>query len=233
LSNFYAHYPGIHYVTISDFQKRKEKMPQITTIHHGIDLSAYDFVPGARREYLVFLGRIAPMKGTHLAIQAARKSGLPLKIAGEVQPMYRDYFEKEIRPHLDGKNVEYVGEVDLKAKNLLLKSARALLFPIQWDEPFGLVMIEAMACGTPVLALPGGAVPEVVKDGVSGYICHSVEELADHSRQLNLDPSSVRAYAEQNFSLQAMAARYIELYESILASKPISQPAVMDETTAA
>ena len=117
-----------------------------------------------KQEYLSFLGRIAPIKGTHLAIEVAKKSGIPLKIAGEVQPIFQDYFDTQIKPHIDGKFIEYVGEADITGKNELLGNSLAMLFPIQWDEPFGLVMIEAMACGTPVLALPGGAVEEVVCD---------------------------------------------------------------------
>jgi glycosyltransferase involved in cell wall biosynthesis len=219
LSVFYSYYPQVNYVTISNFQRKKEKMPRIFTIHHGIDMAAYQFSAGTKREYLSFLGRIAPMKGTHLAIAAAQRAGMPLKIAGEVQPMYREYFEREIRPHVDGKNVEYIGEVDLRGKNELLAHSRALLFPIQWDEPFGLVMIESMACGAPVLALPGGAVPEIVKNEISGYICQSVEEIGSRARTLHLAPAAVRAYAEENFSFQVMARCYAELYSAILREK--------------
>lgn len=214
LSKFYSHNTGIHYVTISDFQRSKEKMPNMRTIHHGIDTSLY--LSGfKKREYLSFLGRIAPVKGTHLAIQVAQKTGIPLKIAGEVQPMFRDYFEQKIKPHLDGKLIEYVGEVGLKEKNELLGNSLALLFPILWDEPFGLVMVEAMACGAPVLALPGGSVPEIVRKDVSGYICESVDEMADRARNLKLPPSQVRAYVEENFSLQKMVAQYAKLYAGI------------------
>jgi glycosyltransferase involved in cell wall biosynthesis len=134
------------------------------TIHHGIDPSQYDFVE-RKQPYLSFIGRIAPIKGTHLAIEVAKRTGIPLKIAGDVQPLYREYFEKKIKPEVDGRLVEYVGLADLRAKNELLSNSLAMLFPIQWNEPFGLVMVEAMACGTPVLAMPGGSVPEVVRDG--------------------------------------------------------------------
>ena len=114
----------------------------------------------------------------------AKKSGIPLKIAGEVQPIFQDYFDSMIKPHIDGKFIEYVGEVDLAAKNELLGNSLAMLFPIQWDEPFGLVMIEAMACGTPVLALPGGSVEEVVRDGISGFVCQTPDEMAQRCRDL-------------------------------------------------
>lgn len=214
LNEFYNFFPDVNYVTISDFQKERLGMPKSRTIHHGLDLSVYD-PTRQERQYLSFLGRIAPIKGTHLAIQVAKQSGIPLKIAGEVQPIFRDYFEREIKPHVDGKFIEFVGEVDLKAKNELLGNSLALLFPIEWDEPFGLVMIEAMACGTPVIAFPGGAVPEIVKDGVSGYICRSVEEMAVRAKKLHFDAASIRQYVEQNFSLDAMVARYIDLYREI------------------
>src|SRR5262249_20563210 len=214
LNEFYGYYPKVNYITISDFQREKLTMPKIRTVHHGLDMSAYR--PNlTERGYLSFLGRIAPIKGTHLAIQTAKQAGIPLKIAGEVQPLFKDYFDREIKPHVDGKFIEFVGEADLKTKNELLGNSLALLFPIQWDEPFGLVMIEAMACGTPVLAFPRGAVPEVVKDGISGYLCHSLEEMVAHSRQLDFDPTTVRQYAEENFSLATMVAKYVTLYREI------------------
>lgn len=214
LSELYGYYPRVNYVTISDFQRRHETMPRIRTIHHGIDLAAHRLSKGAR-SYLAFLGRIAPIKGTHLAIEIAKKSGIPLKIAGEVQPTFKDYFERQVAPHVDGKFIEFVGEVDLEAKNELLEKALALLFPIQWNEPFGLVMIEAMACGAPVLALPGGAVAEIVREGVSGHIGNSVDELAAYARDMSFDPKRVRAHVEENFSLEGMVAKYIALYEEI------------------
>jgi glycosyltransferase involved in cell wall biosynthesis len=215
LSAYYNHFPHVQYVTISHFQQAKEVMPNLRTIHHGLRLSLYE-AREQKQDYLAFLGRIAPMKGVHLAIEAAKKAGLPLKIAGEVQPMYQEYFDAEVKPHIDGKNVEYVGEADLADKNELLGNARAMLFPIQWDEPFGLVLIEAMACGTPVLALPGGSVPEIVADGTAGYLCRSTTEMAERARNLNIPAAVVRRYAEENFSARRMAADYLELYREIL-----------------
>ena len=216
LSDFYSHYPDVYYVTISDFQRHRETMPNLHTIHHGIDLSHYQFCSN-KKQYLSFLGRLAPMKGTHLAIEVAKKSGIPLKIAGEIQPVFQDYFEKEVKPHIDGKFIEYVGEADLTQKNELLGNSLALLFPIQWNEPFGLVMIEAMACGTPVLALAGGSVKEIVSGGVSGYVSHSVEAMAEQVRNIekSICPAAVRHYAEQHFSMERMAAEYARLYGAI------------------
>jgi glycosyltransferase involved in cell wall biosynthesis len=216
LSDFYEFYPQVQYVSISQFQREREQMPQIRTIHHGVDMDRYP-LQEKKGDYLAFLGRIAPLKGTHVAIEVAQKSGIPLKIAGEIQPMYREYFDTQIKPKLDGNFIEYVGEADLAAKNELLGNARAMLFPIQWNEPFGLVMIEAMATGTPVIALPGGAVQEVVLEGVSGHICQSIEEMVQSVRELEgrFDPASVQRYAAENFSVERMVQEYAELYREI------------------
>lgn len=224
ISEYYSHYPDVQYVAISNDQAHQEALPKLRTIHHGIDLSLYQLVE-KKQHYLSFIGRIAPIKGTHIAIDVAQRTGIPLKIAGEVQPMYREYFENKIRPHLDGRLVEYVGPADLQAKNELLGNSMAMLFPIQWHEPFGLVMVEAMACGTPVLAMPGGSVPEVVSEGVSGHICRSVRELTKSLGSLNFQPAAVRRYVEENFSIEKMVATYITLYKDTLANRNQQQVA--------
>jgi len=220
LTRFYSQFPEVAYVTISDFQRTRLKLPRIRTIHHGIDLSRYRLQEN-KQPYLSFLGRVAPPKGTHLAIEIARKSGIPLKIAGEIQPLYRDYWENVVKPQVDGKFIQYVGEIGLEGKNELLGNSMAMVFPIQWDEPFGLVMVESMACGTPVLALPGGSVQEVIRDGTSGYVGNSVEELAERARNLDLSPKSIRAYAQENFSAERMANDYIGLYSEILGDRAL------------
>lgn len=217
LSNFYAHYPDIEFVTISDFQRKYENMPRMRTIHHGIDTNLYLW-NSDKREYLSFLGRIAPMKGTEFAVEVAKRSGVPLKIAGEIQPCFKSYWENQVKPQVDGNFIEYVGEADLPAKNELLRNSLAMLFPIQWNEPFGLVMIEAMACGAPVLAFSGGAVEEVVANGVGGYICSSVDDMSAKVRDAALlKPADVRAYVEQNFSIEKMASKYAELIRDVSA----------------
>jgi glycosyltransferase involved in cell wall biosynthesis len=215
LSDFYGFYPDVHFVCISDFQGRQQKLPNWRTIHHGVDLNRYRLIE-TKQDYLCFLGRIAPVKGVHLAIEVAKKAGLPLKIGGQVQPIYGDYYDQQVKPHVDGKFIEYVGEVDLAAKNELLGHARAMLFPIQWHEPFGLVMIEAMACGTPVLALPGGSVPEVVAEGLSGHICRSVEEMAERARTLTLNAAKIRGYVAERFTVERMTADYVALYRELV-----------------
>lgn len=225
LSDMYHAFPHVEFVAISEFQRQRERMSRMRTIPHGINLNWYD-LQSKKQEYLSFLGRIAPIKGTHIAIEVAKKSGIPLKIAGEVQPIYQDYFDAEIKPHIDGKFIEYVGEADLETKNELLGHSLAMLFPIQWNEPFGLVMIEAMACGTPVLALPGGAVDEVVCNDVSGYICHSADEMVRRARSLpgKLNPAAIRQYCQQYFSVERMVADYVALYQELVGEdNPLDQ----------
>jgi glycosyltransferase involved in cell wall biosynthesis len=214
-NDVYQRMPQVSYVTISNSQRAQLRMPRMRTIHHGIDPSLYA-VQKQKQPYLSFLGRIAPPKGTHLAIDVARKAGIPLKIAGEIQPLYESYWEQAIKPHVDGRFIEYVGEMGLEEKIDLLGNSLAMLFPVQWSEPFGLVMIEAMACGTPVLALPGGSVSEVVKEGVSGHVRATSRDLAHCAKNLDLKPESIRAYMEKFFSVERMTRDYINLYTEIL-----------------
>jgi glycosyltransferase involved in cell wall biosynthesis len=215
LSESYARLPQVHYVCISSDQCKRENLPHLETIHHGIDLSKYR-LQLKKEPYLSFIGRIAPIKGTHLAIEIAKRAEIPLKIAGGVQPIFRDYFESMIKPQIDGKFIQYLGLADLAAKNELLRNSLALLFPITWDEPFGLVMIEAMACGTPVMALQAGSVPEIVKNGISGYTSHNIDDLVRHARRMELSPVAIRSYVEDNFSKERMARDYNALYTKTL-----------------
>ena len=225
LSEFYSYYPQVQYVAISEFQRSQESMPKLRTIHHGVKIEDYPFREN-KQNYLSFIGRLTPVKGAHLAIQIAKKTGIPLKIAGEIQPMFQSYYETEIKPHIDGSSIEYVGEADLEAKNELLGNSMAMLFPIQWNEPFGLVMAEAMACGTPVIALRAGSVPEVVRDGVSGFVCDTVDQMAERARNITTTPSTIRKYMKDNFSVEVMVGKYIKLYRSIYSAlKPLTVPA--------
>ena len=215
LSEQYDRYPAIHYVAIAEWLARRETMPHVHVVHHGIPVARYT-MSEEKDDYVAFLGRMVPCKGPHLAVEAARRAGIRLKLAGEIQPIFRSYWEEQVRPLIDGDQVEYIGEADHAMKNALLSRARALLFPIQWEEPFGLVMIEAMACGTPVLALPGGAVEEVVQDGVNGWICRDTVEIAARIESPGIDPVTCRAFVDTHFSVDAMAARYIEVYEQAI-----------------
>lgn len=215
LSEQYSKYPDIHYVTIAHWLARREPMPRVHVVHHGIPVTDYTF-SNVKDDYVVFLGRMAPCKGAHLAIEAARLAGVRLKLAGEIQPLFRTYWEQQVRPGIDGKQIEYVGEADFSTKNAVLSGARALLFPIQWEEPFGLVMIEAMACGTPVLAFAGGSVEEIIHDGVNGWICHDVAAMADRIRSLDIAPDACRAFVARQFSVETMTDRYLDVYERAL-----------------
>jgi glycosyltransferase involved in cell wall biosynthesis len=214
LSALYEKYPGIQYVAISGAQARLERMPRIAVVYHGIDLARYR-PTAAKEDYVVFLGRMAPCKGPHSAIEAARRAGVRLLLAGEIQPTFRDYWDQRVAPLLGG-DIEYVGEADLALKTHLLSRARALLFPIDWQEPFGLVMIEAMACGTPVLAFAGGSVEEIVCDGVSGWICRDAADMADRIAAPPVPSESCRAWAADRFSVDTMVRRYVELYEQAI-----------------
>ena len=211
LSEQYMRYPETLYVAIARWLRRSEPMPHVRVVHHGIPVSDYT-CSDEKEDYVAFLGRMAPCKGPHLAIEAARRAGIRLKLAGEIQPFFGDYWEQQIRPFVDGDRIEYVGEADFATKNALLSKARALLFPIQWDEPFGLVMIEAMACGTPVLAFAGGAVEEIVVDGVNGWTCRDVDEMARRIGSLGVEASACRAFVEGNFSIAKMTERYVDVY---------------------
>ncbi|HVS76367.1 MAG TPA: glycosyltransferase family 4 protein, partial [Steroidobacteraceae bacterium] len=184
------------------------------TVHHGLPLELHrpHYDAGT---YLVFLGRISPEKRVDRAIAIARSAGLTLKIAAKIDPTDREYFTSQIEPLLAAPGVEYLGEVDERAKAELLGGALALLFPIEWPEPFGLAMIEAMACGTPVIAFARGAVPEVVDPGVTGYIVASIEEaVACVDRARGLDRRECRRQFERRFGAARMARDYCSIYRN-------------------
>jgi glycosyltransferase involved in cell wall biosynthesis len=210
-------FPSANYVAISASQRRS--LPDfrwLATIHHGIDVAAFPFSPDAGR-YLAFVGRICPEKRPDRAIAIARRAGVPLKIAAQVDPADRDYFEAVIRPLLDDPLVEFLGPLDERRKRELLRGALALLLPIDWPEPFGLVFIEALACGTPVLTCPCGAVPELLLDGVTGFIRETDEELAAAVGWVTrLSRASCRAYVQERFAGSRMAYDYIYAYAQVL-----------------
>jgi glycosyltransferase involved in cell wall biosynthesis len=193
-----------------------------STVYNGVDTARYSFVPSVPRDApLVFLGRLEPMKGVHEAIAIARASGRRLVIAGdhvEVGPD-RTYFEEQIAPHLNDRDVSYIdiGPVDDTRKNALLGSAVALLFPTLWEEAFGIVMVEAMACGTPVIGFARGAVPEVIRDGRNGYLCDTKEDSVRAVQRLErIDRASVRADCEARFDARVIVDAYEKLYEELL-----------------
>jgi len=222
----FRHFRDVPLVSISDAQRRPVPWANwVGTVYHGIDLSEFSFAPQAGR-YLAFLGRISPEKGLDVAIRVARRAGWPLKIAARkplrhggdpnVQADWQHYHH-EVKPLLDRQQATLIGEVAGPAKDRFLGNAAALVFPIRWPEPFGLVMAEALACGTPVIALGQGSVPEVIEDGVTGFICADEDELvAAIDRLGEIDRARCRAEAERRFSPAAMAAAYERLYERLI-----------------
>jgi glycosyltransferase involved in cell wall biosynthesis len=188
------------------------------TVHHGIRKDVY-VLRESRGDYLAFLGRISPEKGPDRAIAIAKRVGMPLKIAAKVDAADINYFHEEIEPLLDHPLIEFLGEIGDDRKPAFLGGARALLFPIRWPEPFGLVMIEAMACGAPVIAYNCGSTPEVIEDGITGYIVGSEAEAADAVRKSSkIDRKLVRSRFEQRFSAVEMARRYLTLYAGVAKS---------------
>jgi glycosyltransferase involved in cell wall biosynthesis len=189
----------------------------VATIHHGVPLDLYRPTLDPRGGYLAFLGRICPEKRPDLAIKIARGCGIPLKIAAKIDQVDERYFHDVIAPLLDGAGVEYVGEIDERTKSAFLGDAAALLFPIEWPEPFGLAMIEAMACGTPVLAFRCGSVPEIVEPGTTGFIVDTVDEAVTAiPRVMALNRRDVRRRFEERFSASRMTRDYIGVYQSLL-----------------
>jgi glycosyltransferase involved in cell wall biosynthesis len=221
--------PGVYWrwqqfplVSISDSQRKPIAFANWAgTVHHGMQADLYrpNYGPG---EYLAFLGRISPEKRPDRAIALAKRAGLPLKIAAKVDDADLRYFQDKIEPLLIGqKLVEFVGEIGDDEKSAFLGGAKALLFPIDWPEPFGLVMIEAMACGTPVIAYGCGSVPEVIDDGQTGFIVSSDDEaLAAISRIPSLNRREVRRRFDERFSSVAMAQRYLDLYARLAGARP-------------
>jgi glycosyltransferase involved in cell wall biosynthesis len=209
-----AHDVGLVSLTLSQRSPRP-RLPWIANVGNSIDVSRYPLRRQAG-EALLFLGRMSPEKGAHRAIRVARQAGRPLKIAAKCrEPGEIEYFERYVEPHL-GPDVEYVGEVGHEEKCRLLAESHALLVPIEWQEPFGLVMIEALACGTPVIALRRGSVPEVLRHGTTAYIADDLGGMvAGVGRVAELDPQVLRADVERRFSVERMVEEYLDVYESV------------------
>ena len=218
LKPLYLGFPEMPLISISDAQREPVlKANFVATVHHGIppDLYRPNFDP--RGGYVAFLGRISPEKRPDRAIRIAQTLGIPLKIAAKVDRADEAYFRDQIEPMLQRPGVEFIGEINERAKARFLSEARALLFPVDWPEPFGIVIIEAMACGTPVLAFRCGSVPEIVDNGVTGQIVDTEEEAIRQLPQvLSLDRRAVRRRFEQRFSASRMAKDYIQVYRSLV-----------------
>jgi glycosyltransferase involved in cell wall biosynthesis len=213
----FATFASLPVISISDSQRRP--IPQanwVRTIYHGLPQHLLTPV-AARPRYFAFLGRIAAEKGVDRAISIARKCGVPLRIAAKVDKMDREYFNEKVRPLLDGSGAEYIGEITDREKSEFLSGAVALLDPIDWPEPFGLVMIEAMACGTPVIAFNRGSVREVVDDGLTGFIVEDEEgAIGAFDRLSQLSREKIRRHFEQRFTARRMALEYLAAYRSLM-----------------
>jgi glycosyltransferase involved in cell wall biosynthesis len=228
LPNAYARWPQFPLVSISYDQRTP--IPQanwIATVQHGIDDSLFEFHPDPAHDYLVFLGRISPEKRPDRAIALAKRAGLRLKIAAKVDAVDEAYFQATIEPLLNDPLIEFVGEIGDDQKSTFLGNAKALLFPIDWPEPFGLVMIEAMACGTPVIAWRSGSVPEVMQDATTGFVVDNEEEAVAAIGKLGrLDRKRIRQVFEQRFTAQVMARSYVQVYRRLLSGA--DQPTLMN-----
>ena len=210
--------PEVGLISLSLNQRRpKPDLPWVANCPNAIDLSLYPAKPH-KGEYLLFLGRMSPDKGCHRAIAVAMEVGLPLKIAGKSRERAeRQYFAEFVEPHLGHHGIEYYGEVSHGQKVELLQDARATLFPIDWEEPFGLVMVESMACGTPVIATRRGAVPEVIEHGRGGIIVERIREMPGALEAADaLDPMECRRYVEERFAQERMVADYVDAYQAAL-----------------
>lgn len=224
LRQILPHYRGQPLVSISDDQRRAVDdldLNWAATCYNGLDLDDYLRQPRGSGEYLAFLGRITPEKRPDWAVEVARRCGMPLRVAAKIDPLDIDYWEQEIEPIFAKNDVEFIGEIDERAKPSFLADAAALLFPIDWPEPFGLVMIEAVAAGCPVIALRRGSVPEIIQHGRSGFLCDDLDDMTCAVDRLGtLDDRTCRQ-GVRAFTAQAMADRYEALYDSMLSARTL------------
>jgi glycosyltransferase involved in cell wall biosynthesis len=218
-AELFAAFRDMPMVSISNQQR--DPLPGcnwVGTVHHGLPPGMFRFTPRPRGDYVAFLGRISPEKRADRAIEIARRAGMKIRIAAKVDAADRQYFRSRIEPLLAQPHVDFVGEIGDREKCDFLGNAHALLFPIDWPEPFGLVMIEAMACGTPCVAWRAGSVPEVIQEGRNGFIVQSIDGAADALHHAaRLDRNAVRASFEQRFSVERMTRDYVEIYHRIIA----------------
>lgn len=226
LSAYYAANPDAQYIAISADQRSREvPLPRCEVIHHGLDAAKYE-ARSVAQEYLCFVGRFSQVKGPHTAIDAARGAGLPIRLAGEVHWPDRGFAERELSWRLTLPNVSYLGCIGIEEKRPLLRDARALLAPITWNEPFGLILIEAMLSGCPVVAFGRGSVPELVEDGVTGFVVQTIEEMTRIVRRGGpleyFDRLRCRARAVERFSSDRMVEEHERLYERVLTGAPIA-----------
>lgn len=213
----YTRYPHSRLVSLSHAQRRPlPDLHYVANVYNGIDTSKFSYqdVP---EDYFLFLGRISPEKGPTLAIEAAKRANINLIMAAKIDPVDQEFFDKEVKPLIDGVQIQFIGEVNHQQKIPLLQKAKGMLFPIQWEEPFGLVMTEAMACGTPVIAFHRGSVPEVIIDKKTGFIVDTLEEMVEAVPKISsLKRIDCHTHVKENFSLEKMVADYEQAYKDIL-----------------
>ncbi len=209
-------YPDANYIAISASQRSQQpQLNWVSTIHHAVDLDRFDFYP-EHGEYLAFVGRISPEKRPDRAIEIAKMTGIPLIMAAKVDPKDQDYYDQVIKPLLNHPLVDYIGVVGEERKQELMGNALALVMPIDWPEPFGMVFIEALSCGTPILTCPFGSVPELLKDGVTGFIRETNEELAEAALKVRrLSRARCREYVRRKFDIGKMALEYVNAYSVV------------------
>jgi glycosyltransferase involved in cell wall biosynthesis len=218
----FSHVRHQPFISISNSQRDQDLgLNYVSTVYNGIAPNTYSFYPQPQHPpYLAFLGRMSPEKGAHLAIAIAQRSGWHLKMAGKIDAIDLEYFETKIRPHIDGEQIEFLGEANHQQKSTLMGGAVATLFPITWKEPFGLVMIESMVTGTPVIAMNLGSAPEVIAHGVSGFLCQTVDECIDAiALAAGLDRYACREHVLINFTAKRMADGYEAVYQKILGAR--------------
>ena len=220
-SKIFNHHAKQPFISISNDQRSGMGLNYIRTVYNGIDLENYPFFAKAQEPpYLAFLGRLSPEKGPHHAIAIARATGWRLKMAGKIDTVDRSFFDSELAPHIDGKQIEYLGEVSHAEKVELLGNAAVTLFPITWREPFGLVMIESMATGTPAIGIKLGSVPEVIAHGKTGFVCQSIDEIAAQiAAALELDRQTCRQHVLNHFSVSQMVDGYEAAYRQVIQNR--------------
>lgn len=229
LSEFYRYCPHVHYIAISHDQRRREiPLDHLDVIHHGLSPAKYEFTRQAAGDYVCFVGRFSRVKGPHTAIDVAARAGVPIRMAGGVHPPDEPWVNECLRDRLGEPHVEYLGVVGLEEKRPLLRDARALLAPIEWNEPFGLILIEAMLSGCPVVAFSRGSVPELVENGVTGFVARTAEEMVELVRPGgpvdSFDRQRCRNRAVQRFSRERMVAQHVALYERLAGTVSLHTP---------
>jgi glycosyltransferase involved in cell wall biosynthesis len=221
--------PDVPMVAISESARTQEKLPLnfVGVVHNGMDMNQYRPTRKQRGDFFVWLGRFAPEKGPHLAIEAAKRTNVPLVLAGTIDRYVKDsisYFHQVIEPEINDNQIKYLGPVNMRKKLNLLSRAHGFLNPIEWEEPFGMVMIEAMAVGCPVISFTRGAAPEIVAHGETGFLVKNLDEMVEYIPRIDeIDRETTRLHVERNFSARVMAEKYTQVYEKVMAmSKEVS-----------